>query len=144
MAEDTIVLTHESEIHGDTRISVRVIEIIAGLAAGEVEGVARLRGGFTDRAQEAFGRHVRGKGVEIHQADDGLQSDVYVYLNYGVSVPKVARKIQEHVTMQIAAMTGLEVNQVNVHVQGVVSNKPTLSVDPNNLFGENVEEKGAK
>jgi uncharacterized alkaline shock family protein YloU len=44
MAEETIVLTYSNEASGETLVSMRVLEIIAGLAAQEVEGVSRLRG----------------------------------------------------------------------------------------------------
>ncbi|TYC47925.1 Asp23/Gls24 family envelope stress response protein [Weissella muntiaci] len=144
MAEETIVLNHASDIAGETRINTRVLELIAALATSEVDGVARLRESLTNWAQEALGRKVHGKGVELKQTEHGLEADVFVFISYGVSVPKVARKIQEHVTTQIAAMTELNLAMVNVHVQGMVSNKPTLSVDPNNLFGETTEQKGAE
>lgn len=144
MAEETIVLAHPSDISGETRVNTRVLEIIAGLAAQEVEGVARLRGSLSERAQEAFGRRMHGKGVELKQSEAGLEVNVYVYLNYGVSVPKVAHAIQERVTSQVAAMTELQVTLVNVHVQGVVSTKPTLTVDPNNLFGDDDDTEGTE
>ena len=54
MAEETIVLTHSSDVSGETLVSMRVLEIIAGLAAQEVEGVSRLTGSLSERAQEAF------------------------------------------------------------------------------------------
>lgn len=144
MAEETIVLNHESNIAGETRINLRVLELIAALATSEVEGVARLRESLTNWAQEALGHKVHGKGVDLKQTEHGLEADVYAFLNYGVSVPKVARNIQEHVANQIAAMTGLELVLVNVHVQGIISNKPALAVDPKNLFGETGEQKGAE
>lgn len=136
MAEETIVLDQPTGTEGTTRVNVRVLDIIAALATQEVEGVASLRGSFSDRAQEAFGRRVRGKGVEVVQDDAGLTIDLYVYLNYGVSVPKLAVQIQERVKMQIAAMTELSVNAVNVHVEGMISPKVARTIDPNNLFGE--------
>lgn len=144
MAEETIVLTHSSDVSGETLVSMRVLEIIAGLAAQEVEGVSRLTGSLSERAQEAFGRRVHGKGVALQQAAEGLIVDVYVYLDYGVSVPKVSHAIQQRVTSQVAAMTELQVKLVNVHVQGVVSQKTTSSVDVNNLFGEESDTEGTK
>ena len=60
MAEETIVLDQPTGTEGTTRVNVRVLDIIAALATQEVEGVASLRGSFSDRAQEAFGRRVRG------------------------------------------------------------------------------------
>ena len=103
-----------------------------------------MRGSLSERAQEAFGRRMHGKGVELKQGEAGLEVNVYVYLNYGVSVPKVAHAIQERVTSQVAAMTELQVTLVNVHVQGVVSTKPTLTVDPNNLFGDDDDTEGTE
>ena len=144
MAEETIVLAHPSDISGETRVNTRVLEIIAGLAAQEVEGVARLRGSLSERAQEAFGRRMHGKGVELKQGEAGLEVNVYVYLNYGVSVPKVAHAIQERVTSQVAAMTELQVTLVNVHVQCVVATKTTLTVDPNNVFGDDDDTEGTE
>lgn len=144
MAEETIVLTYSNEASGETLVSMRVLEIIAGLAAQEVDGVSRLRGSLTERAQEAFGRRVHGKGVELQQTKSGLDVDVYVYLNYGVSVPKVSHAIQQRITSQVAAMTELQVNLVNVHVQGVISQKTTNTIDVNNLFGEESDTEGTK
>ena len=144
MAEETILLAHEGEANGETRVNSRVLEIIAGLAAEEVEGVARLRGSISERAKEALGRHVHGKGVEMRQTATGLEVDVYVDLNYGVSVTKVAHKIQEHIANQVAAMKELHVDVVNVHIAGVVSLKPEVSIDPNDLFGEKTEANGDK
>ncbi|MBM7617978.1 putative alkaline shock family protein YloU [Weissella uvarum] len=136
MAEETILLDQPADTQGATRVNVRVLDIIAALATQEVEGVASLRGSLSDRAQEVFGRQVRGKGVELVQSENGLIIDVYVYLNYGVNVPKLAAEIQERVTLQIAAMTELAVSEVNVHVEGMISPKFASQFDPNNLFGE--------
>lgn len=135
-AEETIVLDQPTGSAGTTRVNVRVIDIIAALAAQEVEEVASLRGSISDRAQEAFGFMVRGKGVEIAQTETGLTIDVYIYVNYGVSVPKLAVQVQERIMMQIVAMTELTVNTVNVHVEGMISPKTATTIDPNNLFGE--------
>ena len=58
-----------------------------------------------------------------------------------MSVPKVALAIQEKVRQQVLFMTGLELTQVDVHIQGVVPEKQEPTVDPNNLFGEEDGEK---
>ncbi|MFT8388806.1 MAG: Asp23/Gls24 family envelope stress response protein, partial [Lentilactobacillus hilgardii] len=48
--------------------------------------------------------------------------------------------IHEQVEQQAFFMTGLQVHEVNVHVQGVIPEKTTSSVDPNNPFAD--EENG--
>lgn len=53
-----------------------------------------MRGTLTNSINQWFGRENRGKGVNLTVEDDKLIADVYVYLNYGVSVPKVALAMQ--------------------------------------------------
>ena len=142
MAEDNyIVLASDEPSLGTVQIAPEVIEVIIGIAARKVDGVYSMRGTLANNFSELFGRQSRGKGVKLNQDDQGLKVDVYAYLNYGVSVPKVAEAIQEKVKQQVMFMTDLTLNQVDVHVQGVVpehtENQPTI--DPNNLFGEEEE-----
>ncbi|MFL1695692.1 Asp23/Gls24 family envelope stress response protein [Weissella kandleri] len=142
--EETILLTQD-DAAGSTRVNLRVIDIIAGLATKEVEGVARLRGTFGERAKEVLGyKDQHSKGILTKQdAEGNLSIDVYVDVNYGVIVPKVAHAIQEQVKSQIHAMMDLNVKSVDVHVIGILSEKTELDIDPNNLFGEDdVDEVG--
>ncbi|ANZ62141.1 alkaline-shock protein [Secundilactobacillus paracollinoides] len=140
MAEDTnITLTAEEPALGNIQVAPQVLEIIAGIAANDVDGVARMRGSLANSVNELFGRKERGKGVKLSLTDDDLRVDVYVYLDYGVSVPKVALAIQEQVKQQLLFMTDLHLSEVNVHVEGVIPEKTTQAVDPNNLFDDDDE-----
>jgi len=142
LAEDNkIVLASNEPSLGEVRIAPEVIEVIIGIAANKVEGVYSMRGSLANSFSELFGRQSRGKGVKLDQTDGNLKVDVYAFLNYGVSVPKVALAIQEKVRQQVLFMTGLELTQVDVHIQGVVPEKQEPTVDPNNLFGEEDGEK---
>jgi uncharacterized alkaline shock family protein YloU len=40
-------------------------------------------------------------------------------VEYGVRIPDIALRVQENVKRGIESMTGLDVVEVNVHVQGV-------------------------
>ncbi|KRN88667.1 Asp23/Gls24 family envelope stress response protein [Ligilactobacillus ceti] len=140
MAEDNnIVLTSQEPSLGEVRIAPEVIEIIIGIAASKVDGVYSMRGSLANSLSELFGRHSRGKGVKLEKDDSQLSVDVYAFLDYGVAVPKVAVSIQEKVRQQVLFMTGLELAEVNVHVEGVVpeQEKEEQVVDPDNLFDEN-------
>ncbi|QBO36786.1 Asp23/Gls24 family envelope stress response protein [Periweissella cryptocerci] len=143
MAEDTnIVLANDGKVLGKTEVNPDVLEVIAGIAANEVDGVYRMRGSLGSQVSELFGHKAHGKGVKLTVTDDALTFDVYVFLEYGVSVPKVALKLQEHVKSQISSMTELAVAEINVHVEGVVPEKVTNKLDPNNLFADDQEEVG--
>ncbi|WP_288529333.1 Asp23/Gls24 family envelope stress response protein [uncultured Secundilactobacillus sp.] len=143
MAEDTnIVLDADEPALGKIEVAPQVLEIIAGIAASSVDGVARMRGSFANSVNELFGRKERGKGVKLTFDSNTLKADVYVYLNYGVAVPQVALAIQEEVKQQLLVMTDLETAEVNVHIEGVIPEKTTSAIDPNNLFGDQEDDAG--
>jgi uncharacterized alkaline shock family protein YloU len=145
LAEDTnIVLEATEPALGNIEVAPQVLEIIAGIAASNVDGVARMRGSLANSVNELFGRKERGKGVKLSFTDETLSVDVYAYLNYGVSVPKVALAVQEQVKQQLLFMTDLRLSEVNVHIEGVIPEKTTQAVDPNNLFDDDDESENGE
>lgn len=104
---------------GAIRIANEVVSIIAGLAATEIEGVAGMSGGIAGGIAEMLGRQNLSKGVEVEVGEEEAAVDLYVVMWYGIKIPDVAWDIQENVKQAIENMTGLEVVEVNVHVQGV-------------------------
>ncbi|MGY0266650.1 Asp23/Gls24 family envelope stress response protein [Limosilactobacillus fermentum] len=144
MAEDsTIILNSDDQSLGKIQIAPRVIEIIAGIAANEIDGVSKMHGSLANNVGELLGRSDRRRGVKLFNKDDQtLAIDVDVYLDYGAQLPKVAAEIQDKVTQQVALMTDLTVSEVNVHVQGVVTSKEEQVVDPDNLFEQEESEDG--
>lgn len=144
MAEDaTIILNSGDQALGQIHLAPRVVEIIAGIAASEVSGVARMHGSLANNFGELLGRSGRRRGVKLTtDPDASLVIDVDVYLEYGVAVPKVAAEIQDKIAQQVALMTDLTVAEVNVHIQGIVTPKAEQQVDPDNLFGETESENG--
>ncbi|CAM2764172.1 Asp23/Gls24 family envelope stress response protein [Fructilactobacillus fructivorans] len=132
--ESFITLDNKKSDLGSIKIAPRVIEVVAGIAAVQVEGVNRMRGSFSSSVNELFGRKERGKGVKLAIANGKLNVDIFVYLNYGVSVPKVALEIQSQVKQQLLFMTDLRIGAVNVHVEGMIPPKSTGKVDTDKLF----------
>ncbi|NMB11543.1 MAG: Asp23/Gls24 family envelope stress response protein [Firmicutes bacterium] len=111
--------TKERTELGELRIANEVVGVIAGLAATEVEGVAGMSGGLAGGIAEMLGRRNLSKGVKVEVGEEQAAIDLFVIVEYGVRIPDVAWKIQENVKRAIEGMTGLEVVEVNVHVQGV-------------------------
>ncbi|KRM86521.1 Asp23/Gls24 family envelope stress response protein [Liquorilactobacillus vini] len=142
MAEDSnIILANSDSQTGTIEIAPEVVEVIAGIAASQVDGVYSMRGSLASSLNELFGRKNRGKGVKISRDGENLRAEVYAFLNYGVAVPKVALEIQEKVKQQLLFMTGLKLSSVDVYVQGVVPKKQAAAVDPDDLFAEENGEK---
>ena len=109
----------EQEDVGAVKIADEVVSIIAGLAATEVAGIAGMSGGLVGGIAEMLGKKNLSKGVKVEVGEKQAAVDLYVIIEYGSRVPDVAIRVQENVKRAIETMTGLEVVEVNVHVQGL-------------------------
>ena len=120
------------------KISNEVIGVIAGVAASEVPGVASMAGGLTGGLTEALkGKKNLAKGIKVEATESTAKIDVNIIVEYGSRIPDVAFEIQNRVKTSVESMTGLKVNEVNVHVQGV--NTESLTAETSN-DEENINE----
>lgn len=104
---------------GKIEIAPEVIEVIAGIAALEVSGIASMRGTFATGMVERFGGTSHSKGVKVELSEEGILIDLYVILESGVSIPKVAESVQKNIRLALMTMTALEIKEVNIHVVGI-------------------------
>ena len=104
---------------GSIKIADEVVGIIAGLAATEVTGVAGMSAGLVGGIAEMLGKKNLSKGVKAVVGEREAAIDVYIIVEFGVRIPDIALRVQENVKRAIESMTGLEVIEVNIHVQGV-------------------------
>ena len=104
---------------GAIKITDEVIAIIAGIAATEIPGVAGMSGGIAGGIAEALGRKNLSKGVKVEAGEKQAAIDLYIIVEYGFRIPEVAWSIQEKVKKVVEEMTGLNVVEVNIHIQGV-------------------------
>lgn len=105
---------------GQIEVAPEVIEVIAGIATNEVEGVAATHGNFAVGVAERFGKKVHSKGVKATISEDGeIIIDVYCSIKYGYSIPKVAKDIQTSIRQAIYNMTSIETSEVNVHISAI-------------------------
>ncbi|MFQ9297594.1 MAG: Asp23/Gls24 family envelope stress response protein [Clostridia bacterium] len=102
------------------KISSDVIAVIAGVAVSEVPGVFGMAGGFAGGITEVLkGKKNLAKGIKVDTTDNKAKIDVNIIVDYGARIPDVAFEIQNRVKTAVENMTGLKVEEVNVHVQGV-------------------------
>lgn len=104
---------------GELKIANDVVGIIAGLAATEIPGVAGMSGGIAGGIAEMLGHRNLAKGVKVDVEEHECVVDLFVIIEYGFNIPEVAEQIQENVKRTIEVMTGLDVQEVNLHVLGV-------------------------
>ena len=102
------------------QISSDVVAVIAGVAVSEVQGVSGMSGGFAGGITEVLsGKKNLAKGIKVDINEDTAKIDVNIIVEYGSRIPDVAFEIQNRVKKSVENMTGLKVEEVNVHVQGV-------------------------
>ena len=111
-------ITEEVQDNG-VQIADDVVSIIAGKAASEVSGVYSMSGGFAGGITEVFGKKNFSKGIKVDVNEQKVKIDVNIIVEYGTRIPDVAFEIQNRVKKAVESMTGLNVLEVNVHVQGV-------------------------
>lgn len=121
MADSSKILLSGEENSEQIKIDPSVLEVILGIAAEKIDGVAAMRGNLKSGLNWVLGREDHGKGVSVSVDEDNkLIADIYVYLESGVNVPSVGMNIQKGLKAQMLQMTDLELKAINVHVVGLV------------------------
>jgi len=115
------------------RISDDVVATIAGLAALETPGVAAMSGGISEGlAKRLSGRNAqKGVSVEVGQVEAAI--DLRIVVQYGIPIQEVGRRLQENVREAVENMTGLNVVEVNVKVEGVAFKDEEAVDEPNRV-----------
>lgn len=113
----------EAGVLGDIQIADEVIAIIAGLAATEVDGVAKMYGNIPNELVSRLGMKNLSKGVKVFVTPENVKVDLSLELKYGYSVMDVSKTVQEKVKQAIETMTGLTVSEIRVRIAGVAIDK---------------------
>ena len=144
MADNSTIVLSGNDEGDQIKIDLQVLEVILGISAQKVDGVAGMCGGLKSGLSRVFGREDRGKGVAVSVDEDGeLTADVYVYLKYGINLPAVAGKIQEALKQQLTQMTDMNLKSIDVHVVGLVFPEDEKNFEDANqpLFPDQEEDK---
>lgn len=123
--KNAVTIPHVGKI-GEVQIADEVVAIIAGLAATEVEGVVSMNGNITNELVGKLGMKNLSKGVKVSFAPESVTVYLVLTLEYGYSIPKTSKQVQERVKLAIENMTGLTVSEVNVRIAGVNTNNTTV------------------
>jgi uncharacterized alkaline shock family protein YloU len=102
---------------GKTTVAPDVLVEIARMAALKVSGVHSMAP-VTGGVNRLFGRGI-SDGVRIKIEDDIVYADMYIILDNGINIRDVSRTIQQKVTRAISEMVGMEVGEVNIHIENI-------------------------
>jgi len=115
---------------GCVSISSDVVATIASMAASGIEGVTSMISTISSGFAELLGKKNVAKGVKVDVDENNAVIDLYITVEYGAKIPDVAWNVQSKVKSEVESMTGLNVTDVNIHIEGVSMPKVEKDVEP--------------
>lgn len=103
---------------GEVRIADDVVAIIAGVAATEVDGIVMAGGLYDGLAKRVSGKSA-AKGVYVSVTEDTTVIEMRIFVKYGLKISRICQALQEKVKECVETLTGLQVREVNVRVDGI-------------------------
>ena len=106
--------------YGTIYIAEDVMMKVVGYAALECYGIVAMSSKrATDGIVEWLGRENLTKGIQIRNVGDMLDVELFIIVEYGISISEVCRTIIETVRYKLESMTGVQVRGVNISVEGI-------------------------
>ncbi|MGZ0134374.1 Asp23/Gls24 family envelope stress response protein [Priestia megaterium] len=119
---NTAVKSQENTNQNTLTFEDQVIKKIAGMAANEIKGILSMSGGFMSGLTDRF-RSTEDitKGINAEVGEKQVALDLKVIVEYGKNVPAIFSETVNNVKKSVHDMTGLEVVEVNMHVEDVMT-----------------------
>jgi len=104
---------------GKLTIAPEVLVTIAQLATREIDGVRQMSTDWARDVNRFLGNMGIADGVQIEVRDNQVSVDLYIVAESDVNMLQLGRRIQAEVTRAIEELVGMDVKQVNVHIEDV-------------------------
>ena len=105
---------------GTIFISEDVMLKVVGYAALGCYGIVAMSSKRAkDGLVEWLGRENLTRGVQLRTVGDMLDVDLFIVVDYGISIAEVCKNIVDTVRYMLESMTGVKVRKVNISVEGI-------------------------
>lgn len=105
---------------GTVTVNEDVLLKVAGYTALECYGIVGMASKrTTDGLVQLFGQENLGRGVRIRALADSVDIDLFIIVEYGISISAVADTIIDTVKYKVEHLTGIKVNRVNVSIEDI-------------------------
>ncbi len=105
---------------GLVTVTDEVVVRVAGYAALNCYGIVGMASKRSaDGIVQLMGRENLGRGVKIRTSEDKVDIDLFIIVEYGISISAVAAAIIERVKYEVEHFTGVSVGRVNVCVEDI-------------------------
>ncbi len=112
---------NKSTEYGNISISLDAIASLAGGAITECYGVVGMASQKTvrDGWAELLKKENYARGVVVHQNEEGLALDLYIFALQGIKLSEVVLEAQKRVKYVLEKTLEVKCTEVNICVQGV-------------------------
>ena len=105
---------------GSIVIDTNVIATYAGSVAVECFGIVGMASvNMKDGLVKRLNRDSLGHGISVHVNEKKITLDFHVIISYGVGIHAVADNLISNVKYKLESFTGMEVERINIYVEGV-------------------------
>lgn len=106
--------------YGEISIDPSVIAKIAGISAMESYGIVGMASkDATDELFKLLKWDNLSQGIKVTMNEGKVTIDLHVILEFGIKISVVAENIIDRVKFNVENMTGVEIDNVKVHVEGI-------------------------
>jgi uncharacterized alkaline shock family protein YloU len=102
---------------GKTTIAPLVLTTIARMAALSVPGVSEMAP--VDGGVNRLFKRGAENGVQITIQENMVNADIFIIVKEEVNLREVGRNVQQQVTRAIQEMTGMDVGQIDIHIEDI-------------------------
>ena len=106
---------------GEIQISPDVIALYAGTIAVECFGIVGMAAvSMKDGLVKLLRRDSLQHGINVKITEDNkIRLDFHVIVAYGVNISTIADNLVNNVKYKVEAFTGMEIEKINIYVEGV-------------------------
>lgn len=111
------------ELKKELRFDDAVIQKIAGITAGDVDGLLRLEGGMFHDMTDFLRKDADPKaGVAVNVDDNQkVKVELDATMRYGEDAPKVFDQATDEIVKNVKQMTGMDVTEVKMTVKDMLT-----------------------
>jgi uncharacterized alkaline shock family protein YloU len=106
-------------VPGTVTIAPEVLVTIVRLATEDIPGVHAMSTDWTRDVNRFLGNTNVGEGVQTRVQGERVSVDLYIVVEPEVNMLELGRRVQAEVTRSIEDLLGMEVQDVNVHIEDV-------------------------
>jgi len=110
-------MNENSDAKGKTTIDPGVLIKIAKLTALSIDGVSRTAVG--PHSVDNMLKKNYSEGIKIDVENNTVYADLYLILNNTADLFKTGKLVQEKVSRAIIEMVGMDVGQINIHIEDI-------------------------